>query len=52
MGDIVPVVQQIPVRVLLVTPLLLLFFVGLMVRVYRGKSAELYNQAAKLPLEE
>ena len=50
MRDFIPY-MEIPLRVVLVTPVLLLAFVGIIVWVYRRSARKRYERFGELPLE-
>ena len=51
MRDFIPY-MEIPLRVVLVTPVLLLAFVGIIVWVYRRSARKRYERFGELPLED
>lgn len=51
MRDILPVIE-VPTAILLLTPIFLVFFLGMVAWVYRKRSRPMYDRAGKLPLED
>jgi cbb3-type cytochrome oxidase subunit 3 len=51
MKDILPLLE-VPLPIMLLTPLFLLFFIGVIVWVYRSNAKKHYEQIGALPLAD